>query len=75
MALTKMSEFLELSDQALDEKILDIKKQLFDLRFAQATRREVKTHQYKHLRHTLAQLMTLERQRQLGIAPSASGEN
>ncbi|AFY62231.1 MULTISPECIES: 50S ribosomal protein L29 [Cyanophyceae] len=74
MALTKMSEFVDLSDQSLDEKIAEIKKQLFDLRFAQATRREVKPHQYKHLRHTLAQLMTLERQRQLGITHSSTGE-
>jgi large subunit ribosomal protein L29 len=36
---------------------------LFDLRLQQATNRLEKTHQFKHARHKLAQLMTVESER------------
>nr|B8HMR2.1 RecName: Full=Large ribosomal subunit protein uL29; AltName: Full=50S ribosomal protein L29 [Cyanothece sp. PCC 7425] len=65
MALSKMKDLLDLSDAEVETQILDLKRQLFQLRLQKATRQEVKPHQFKHLRHQLAQLMTLERQRQL----------
>lgn len=65
MALSKMSEVRELSDEALQKQIIDAKKQLFDLRFQKATRQLEKTHQFKHIRHRLAQLLTAERERQI----------
>ncbi|MDX2215943.1 MAG: 50S ribosomal protein L29 [Oculatellaceae cyanobacterium bins.114] len=65
MALPKISEIRDLSDQELQEQIATARKQLFDLRFQQATRRLEKNHQFKHTRHRLAQLLTLERERQL----------
>ncbi|WP_448524851.1 50S ribosomal protein L29 [Parathermosynechococcus lividus] len=63
MALTKMSDLRQLSDQEVGDRIVAIKKELFDLRFKKATRQEVKPHQFKHLRHELAQLLTLENER------------
>jgi large subunit ribosomal protein L29 len=68
MALPKISELRDLSDQELQDQIAESKKQLFDLRFQQATRRLEKTHQFKHTRHRLAQLLTVERERQLVAA-------
>jgi large subunit ribosomal protein L29 len=65
MALSKVSEFRDLSDQEIEEQIVVAKKELFDLRFQKGTRRLEKPHQFKHTRHRLAQLMTLERERQL----------
>jgi large subunit ribosomal protein L29 len=65
MALSKISEFRDLSDQDIEEQIVATKKELFQLRFEKGTRRLEKPHQFKHTRHRLAQLMTLERQRQL----------
>lgn len=65
MALTKMSELGNLSPAEVETQIQDLKRQLFDLRFQQGTRQPVKPHQFKHLRHTLAQLMTLRQARQL----------
>lgn len=65
MALSKMSEVRELSDEALQKQIVDAKKQLFDLRFQKTTRQLEKTHQFKHIRHRLAQLLTAERERQI----------
>ncbi|MBE9101443.1 50S ribosomal protein L29 [Vacuolonema iberomarrocanum] len=74
MSLPKISEIRELSDQELAEQILEAKKQLFDLRFQQATRRLEKPHLFKHTRHRLAQLMTVERERQLTAKNSDDGK-
>jgi large subunit ribosomal protein L29 len=65
MALSKIADLRQLKDNEIADQIIDLKKQLFDLRFQQATRQEVKSHQFKHIRHQLAQLMTVERERQL----------
>lgn len=70
MALPKIAELRELSDEALTSEIEAARKQLFDLRFQQATRRLEQTHQFKHTRHRLAQLLTVERERQLAAAKS-----
>jgi large subunit ribosomal protein L29 len=71
MPLPKIEEVRDLSDQELDEQITATKRELFQLRFQKATRQLEKPHQFKHLRHRLAQLMTVERERQLAAAPSA----
>lgn len=72
MPLPKIEEIRDLSDQELDEQITATKRDLFQLRFQKATRQLEKPHQFKHLRHRLAQLMTVERERQLAAAaPSA----
>lgn len=68
MPFPKISEVRDLSDQEISEQIAATKKQLFDLRFQKATRRLEKSHQFKHARHRLAQLMTLERERALSSA-------
>jgi large subunit ribosomal protein L29 len=68
MALPKIDEVRDLSDQELEEQIVATKKQLFELRFQKGTRRLEKPHQFKHFRHRLAQLMTVERERQLKAA-------
>lgn len=65
MALPKIDEIRDLSDQEIEEQIIEVKKQLFELRFQKGTRRLEKPHQFKHNRHRLAQLMTIERERQL----------
>ena len=72
MALPKISEIRDLSDQELNEQIAAAKKQLFDLRFQKATRQLEKSHQFKHTRHRLAQLMTVERERQLAASVKSS---
>jgi large subunit ribosomal protein L29 len=63
MALSKMTEIRALSDQQVADGIVAIKRELFDLRLQQATNRLEKTHQFKHARHKLAQLMTVESER------------
>lgn len=65
MPLPKIDDARKLNDQELVDEIVATKKQLFELRLQQATGRLEKTHEFKHARHRLAQLMTVERQRQL----------
>ncbi len=65
MALPKIEDVRSLSDQELAEKIVAVKKQLFELRFQKGTRRLEKPHQFKHERHRLAQLLTVEHERLL----------
>ncbi len=63
MALPKIAEILEMTDEQVSEAILEAKKGLFDLRFKQATRQEVKSHEYTHIKHRMSQLLMVEGQR------------
>ena len=63
MPLPKISEARELTDEKLVEEIFAVKKQLFQLRLQNATRQLDKPHQFKHARHRLSQLMTVESER------------
>lgn len=65
MSLPKIEDARKLNAQELADEIVAVKKRLFELRLQKATGRLEKTHEFKHSRHRLAQLMTVERQRQL----------
>jgi large subunit ribosomal protein L29 len=65
MALPKIAEVRKMSNDEIADAILAAKKKLFELRLQQATRRLEKTHEFKHTRHRLGQLLTVERERQL----------
>ncbi|MBC8120449.1 MAG: 50S ribosomal protein L29 [Gemmatimonadaceae bacterium] len=65
MALPKIEEFRDLSDEELSEQILTIKKELFELRMQKATRQLEKSHLVRHAKHKMAQLMMLEGERAL----------
>ncbi len=71
MALPKIDEVRALSDEALVEQITATKKELFDLRFQRATRQLTEIHLFKHKKHRLSQLLTIERERQVKAAASA----
>ncbi|BAZ66959.1 MAG: 50S ribosomal protein L29 [Pelatocladus maniniholoensis HA4357-MV3] len=74
MPLPKISEARELSNEKLAEEILAVKKQLFYLRLQKATRQLEKPHQFRHARHRLAQLLTVESERQRATANQAAEE-
>jgi len=63
MALSKISELRELSDEDLRENILACKKELFELRLQKATRQLEKVHTLVHAKHKLGQLMTVASER------------
>jgi large subunit ribosomal protein L29 len=68
MALPNVAESRAKSDEQIAERVLEINKTLFQLRFEQGTRSLKQPHQFKHLKHELAQLLTIERERQLKAA-------
>jgi len=63
MPFPKISEVRDLSDEQLVQEIIATKKQLFDLRLQQATKQLEKPAKFKHARHRLAQLLTVEGER------------
>ncbi len=63
MALPTVKEARDLSDSELAEQIITAKKELFELRFQKATRKLEKPHLFKHTRHRLSQLLTVENER------------
>jgi len=70
MALSKAADLRKLSDEEVTAEIAKIKRDLFDLRFKKATRQmESGFHEFRHTRRRLAQLMTIERERQLAANP------
>lgn len=74
MALPKISEARSLNDQELGEQIVAVKKQLFQLRLQKATRQLEKPHQFRHAKHRLAQLLSVEHERKLAATAAAVPE-
>ena len=71
MPLPKISEARNLSNGEIADRIIAVKKQLFQLRLQKATRQLEKPHQIKHAKHQLAQLLTVEHERKLAQATAA----
>nr|NP_053916.1 ribosomal protein L29 [Porphyra purpurea]P51306.1 RecName: Full=Large ribosomal subunit protein uL29c; AltName: Full=50S ribosomal protein L29, chloroplastic [Porphyra purpurea]AAC08192.1 50S ribosomal protein L29 [Porphyra purpurea] len=63
MTLPKILDVIQMDDSSLSEEIIAIKRQLFDLRLKRATRQDFKPHLFKHSKHRLAQLLTVEKSR------------
>ncbi|NEO83224.1 MAG: 50S ribosomal protein L29 [Spirulina sp. SIO3F2] len=72
MALPKVADARKLNDEELAAEILNAKKKLFELRLQKATRQLEKTHEFKHIRHWVAQLLTVERERELAAEGTAA---
>ena len=63
MARLDTAEVRKLSDADLTEQISEIRRELFDLRFQQATRQLTNTHRFKEARTKLAKLLTVQMER------------
>ena len=56
-----LKEFKKLNSSNISEKIEQLRKDLFDLRFKQATRQLNETHKFKIIKKQIAQLLTLSK--------------
>jgi len=56
-----LKEFKKLNPSQITEKIEQLRKDLFDLRFKQATRQLNETHKFKIIKKQVAQLLTLSK--------------
>jgi len=63
MSRPNTAEARKLTDADILKKIDEIRRELFDLRFQQATRQLSKTHRFKEARIELAQLLTVQKER------------
>ena len=61
----KVKEIRELTSAEIQSKIVSCKEELFNLRFQQATGNLDKPSKIKDLRHTVARLKTVLREREL----------
>ena len=56
-----LKQFKSLNDTQIIEKIEELRKELFDLRFKQATRQLNETHRFSIIKKQIAQLLTLSK--------------
>jgi len=56
-----LKEFKKLNSDQITEKIDQLRKDLFDLRFKQATRQLNETHIFKIIKKQVAQLLTISK--------------
>ncbi len=68
MARPAIAEVRKLTDDQIVEQINGTRRELFDLRFQQATRRLENPHRFREARIRLAHLQTVQRERQLSTA-------
>ncbi len=67
MAFLSLNELKKLDNEGLTKEIINTKKELFELRLKKATRQSFKPHLFKHKKRKVAQLLTLESQKQQQI--------
>ncbi|WP_216902551.1 50S ribosomal protein L29 [Synechococcus sp. CCY 9618] len=70
MARPTITDVRALSDAQIGEQIDGIRRELFDLRFQQATRRLEHPHRFKEARIKLAHLLTVQEERQRSTVAS-----
>ncbi|MCH9712995.1 MAG: 50S ribosomal protein L29 [Cyanobacteriota bacterium] len=64
MARPSMADVLKLADGEITTQINATRRELFELRFQQATRRLENSHRFKEARIKLAHLLTVQNERQ-----------
>ena len=64
MTILSIEELKQLNNLEITNKILEVRKILFDLKFKKATKKTIKTHLIKQYKRMLAQLLTIEQKSQ-----------
>lgn len=60
MSFPKLEEIKDFELEKIEMEIIELKKQLFQLRIKKGTRQTFKPHFFKHIQHRLNQLTFLE---------------
>jgi large subunit ribosomal protein L29 len=63
--MSKVSEFREMSDEQLTHELRETQQELFRLRFQATTERLDAPSNLKKLRHTVARIKTIQREREI----------
>ena len=67
----KMADIRKLTTEELNKRLEENKKELFNLKFASATGNLEKPHRIKELRHEVAKIKTVIRERELSEVKEA----
>ena len=67
----KMNDIRKLTTEELNKKLDEIKKELFNLKFSAANGNLEKPHKIKELRHDVAKIKTVIRERELSEVKEA----
>jgi large subunit ribosomal protein L29 len=73
--MTKATELRDLSDTELDQKILESKHELFNLRFQLATGKQDNSARLGQVRKEIARIATVLREREIEAAEAAEVES
>jgi large subunit ribosomal protein L29 len=73
--MTKATELRDLSDGELDQKLLESKHELFNLRFQLATGKQDNSARLGHVRKEIARIATVLREREIEAAEAAEVES
>ena len=75
MATTTAAELRHLDGDSLEEKLRELKEELFNLRFQAATGQLESHGRLRHVRRDIARVYTIMRERELGIIAADNDEN
>ena len=70
MATTQTAELRELHDEELETRLREAKEELFNLRFQMATGQLDNNRRLRTVRHDIARIYTIMRERELGLSPA-----
>ena len=68
MASTQAAELRELTDEELTLRVREAKEELFNLRFQMATGQLDNNRRLRTVRHDIARIYTIMRERELGLS-------
>nr|YP_009500434.1 ribosomal protein L29 [Gracilariopsis heteroclada]AXE43596.1 ribosomal protein L29 [Gracilariopsis heteroclada] len=60
MSLPKIKDIQHLGAQEIKFKIIELKKEIFQIKLQKSTRQNIKPHLFKHKKHQIAQLLTIQ---------------
>ena len=72
---TDAGELRELTDDELTDKLRESKEELFNLRFQSATGQLANNRRLRVVRHEIARIYTVLRERELGLAAGPGGQD
>ena len=73
MATSNTSELRELHDEELQSRLRESKEELFNLRFQMATGQLDNNRRLRVVRHDIARIYTILRERELGLSVAPEG--
>nr|YP_009237804.1 ribosomal protein L29 [Gracilariopsis lemaneiformis]YP_009294792.1 ribosomal protein L29 [Gracilariopsis chorda]AJO68433.1 ribosomal protein L29 [Gracilariopsis lemaneiformis]AML79892.1 ribosomal protein L29 [Gracilariopsis lemaneiformis]AOM67052.1 ribosomal protein L29 [Gracilariopsis chorda] len=60
MSLPNIKDIQNLNAKEIEVKIIELKKEIFQLKLQKSTRQNIKPHLFKHKKHQIAQLLTIK---------------